>query len=145
MAITDGELVGLWNRRCRRWVEVLEAVRSEQADVLGREVGPIQWIGSPAFGPWTWLGYFWTSEPFWFGYGFDGRQLRLVIEIDGRAPAAKSWLLLRRQLPAVWKFSRSENYFRLWGDAELMAAPARSQVAWLRSRGREIHEYSVSQ
>lgn len=120
----------------------MEATRQEQIARLGREVGPVQWIGSPNLGPWTWLGFFWEKERFWFGYGFTGRDFRLLVEADATRPEARAWSLLKRELPEVWNFSRAGKYLRLFAGDDLPGNP-RAHGLWLRARALELHEYAV--
>lgn len=143
MTLTDAELVAQWNRRSRRWTETLVSVRQEQASTLGCRLGPMQWFGSPNLGPWTWFGYFWEPEQFWFGFGFDGRLWQPLLEVDSKQASSQSWLLLRRQLPAQWRFSRNGTFLRLWSELDAGSTAPRAQFSWLRARGRELHEYSV--
>lgn len=143
MSLSDGELMSLWLRRNQRWVAMLETARREQIDRLGRKIGPVHWIGSPEFGPWTWLGFFWESERFWFGYGYDGKGLSLLIEADASYPAAGAWDLLRKQMPDVWNYSRTGKYLRVVAGAELPTGK-RSHLLWLRARSHELHEFTLS-
>ena len=144
MNLADGDLVALWIKRSTRWVEFLTAVGSDHRTAFGRKVGEVHWLGSPDYGPWTWLGFFWEHEAFWFGYGFDGRHWRPLIEADARNPSARAWSVLKRQMPEVWTHQRTGNYLRLWAPIDLLPAGARAHARWLRERAQELHEYTLA-
>lgn len=136
----DGELLDRWNQRQQQWGRILQSARAEQIRRLGRTIGPIHWIGSPETGPCTWLGFFWEPEQIWFGYGFDGREFRLLIEADAKKSAARPWKLLRLQMPEVWNYADYGRYLRLFAGID-STGDANEQLAWLKSRSSELHEY----
>lgn len=142
MPLSDAQLLAHLNQRHARWVALLEAVRRDQLARTGRSVGPVHWIGSPNLGPWTWLGFFWEAERFWFGFGFTGKDWRLLVEAEARHPASRVWPLLRKQLPEVWNYNRQGDHLRLClgsGQAQTTSA----QRSWLQARSRELDEFAV--
>ena len=57
---------------------------------------------SETMGPWSWYGFYWETERFWFGYGFNQEMWQPMISADIRTRYAQSWLQLRSQLPSAW-------------------------------------------
>lgn len=142
MKLTDGRLVLLWTERSGQWHRTLAALHRHHERNLGRAPGPIHWIGSPDAGPWTWFGFFWEPEKFWFGYGLQDGDWRPLIEADTRQPAARAWRHLAEQLPEVWPVAGAGSYRRLWAPPEI-GALARAHERWFRDRSQELNDYAL--
>lgn len=143
MNLTDGQLVRRWSERHAAWMRLLAALREDHQRHLGRQAGPIHWLGGGDVGPWTWLGFFWTAEQFWFGFGCDGPRWRPLIEANLRTAHGQDWGPLRAQLPALWPFQQTAEYLRLWAPADL-ADDAAGQARWFHDRSRELHEFALT-
>lgn len=142
--MTDGELLRTLVQRTGTWTALLEQLRLEHANTLGRNPQPVGWIAGDTLGRWSWLGYFWEPERFWFGYGYHRGEWTPLIEADVRNRHAQAWLQLQIQLPGAWLVDTGGPYARLW--ATLPATASREeQFTWFRDRSLELHEYSLAE
>lgn len=141
--ITDGELVRLWAARCAQWARLLEDLRVAHARDFGRTPGPLHWTLGTTLGPWSWFGFYWEPERYWFGYGFDEVEWRPLIEADHRVPGSRQvWLQMEHQIPSQWQLQKFANYSRLWGPA-VVEVDLQSHRDWFTQRSQELHEYAV--
>ncbi|MBL9208150.1 MAG: hypothetical protein JNN01_23895 [Opitutaceae bacterium] len=140
--MTDGDLMRTLVQRCASWTALLEQLRIEHANNLGRKPEAITWIPGDTLGRWSWYGYFWSPERFWFGYGYHRGEWTPLIEADVRNPHAQSWLQLQIQLPGAWVVDMGGCYARLWA-ALPPSASVETQFNWFRDRSMELHEYSL--
>lgn len=144
MNFPDGELVKYWNLRATLWQRLLAAQQKQHAASFGRTVGPAHWIGSPELGPWSWYGFFWEQEKYWFGYGHCNNTWRPLIEADTRNIQARSWRQLANQLPDTWKIQKISTYLRLWSPDDL-GDSLKAHERWFRNRAQELHEYALGE
>jgi hypothetical protein len=140
--MTDGDLMRVFAHRHAGWTLLLETLRTEHATSLGRTPQGIGWTAGDTLGVWSWYGFFWHPERFWFGYGLLRGQWTPLIEADIRNRHAQSWLQLRSQLPGSWSVDVGGHYARLWASLPASAG-AEEQIGWFKERSRELHEYSL--
>lgn len=141
--MNDGELMRELARRCTGWMRVLEKLRTTHRELMGRVTEPTAWTPGDTLGTWSWLGYYWEQERFWFGYGWRRGLWQPVLSADVRSPHSQSWLHLRAQLPAVWKTEASGDFAYLWSD--LAGGILAKHGQWFHDRSMELHEYSLMQ
>ncbi|HRE80668.1 MAG TPA: hypothetical protein PLN52_06450 [Opitutaceae bacterium] len=139
--MTDGQFMRELMQRTQRWTEVLATLRGIHRDGLGRGIEPIAWTAGDTVGLWSWFGYYWETERFWFGYGSFEGAWQPLISADIRNRHAQSWLQLRSQLPNVWPSVTAGEYAYLWSG--LGAADSEAQGRWFHDRSMELHEYSL--
>jgi len=139
--MTDGELIQQLAKRSAGWEGVLGKLRSVHIDNLGRAIEPTQWVEGESAGIWSWFGYYWQTERFWFGYGLNRGGWQPIISADIRSRHAQSWLQLRSQLPSAWSAEVGGDFAFLWSS--LADAEASAQGRWFHDRSMELHEYSL--
>jgi hypothetical protein len=143
--MTDSEAFQEFLRRDQRWVQTLQELRVFHSSLMGKRLGEIQWMAGSEAGPFSWLGYFWDPERFWFGYGWNNGIWRPLIEADNRSKHSEIWQSMRDQMRGTWETIPVAGgvYCRLWAqvDAEESAA---GQLQWFKERSHELHEYSIS-
>lgn len=141
--MTDAQIIDLFLESERRWIGVLTRLRTLHERALGKRIAPVQWLPERGRGNFGWLGYFWESPPFWFGYGRRGPHWLPLIECDIRRCDPTFVLQLEANLPANWQqLDRlARRYWRLWAPAEL--DDAEDQLAWFADRSHELHEFAV--
>jgi len=125
-------------------VNVLAEVRSLHDASLGKRMTPVQWLPDGALGSFGWLGYYWESPPFWFGYGRKNGSWLPLIECDIRRCDPAFMLQLEANLPSTWQHvdRLAGCFWRLWAPPELQEPLG--QVGWLSERSRELHEFTVT-
>jgi hypothetical protein len=141
--MTDAEIIDQFLVAERRWLGVLAEVRAMHERALGKRMTPVQWLPESGHGSCGWLGYYWMSPPFWFGYGRRAESWSPLIECDVRRCGPVFVLQLEANLPSTWKeVDRLAGCFwRLWAPPDLREA--QEQTDWLSERSRELHEFSV--
>ena len=128
----------------QRRLQTLQALRTYHEEQMGKVTTGIQWMGGVELGRFSWLGYFWHIEMFWFGYGLHEGVWRPLIEADNRSKYC--WVLenLRTELSGTWESVAAEGtlYRRLWSPAKT-AGTSETELDWFRARSRELHEFVV--
>lgn len=129
----------------QRWFGVLGELRTLHASGFGKRMTGIQWLPDGGRGSFGWLGYYWETPPFWFGYGLRQGSWLPLIECDIRRCDPVFVTQLEANLPSTWRdVDRLGGCFwRLWSPAQCEGdAPA--QMKWLSDRCRELHEFTVA-
>jgi len=139
--MTDGELLRELVQRSIGWKRVLEKLRVTHRVMMGRATEPVAWTAGDTLGTWSWFGYYWQKERFWFGYGSRGGHWQPTISADVRSPHAQSWLQLRAQLPSTWEPEIAGDFAYLWSD--LAGKDPEVHGQWLHDRSLELNEYSL--
>lgn len=139
--MTDGELLRQLVQRSISWKGVLEKLRATHTETLGRSIEVTSWVAGDTLGTWSWYGFYWDPERFWFGYGYHGDTWQPMISADIRTRHAQSWLQLRSQLPTVWSASVGGDFAYLWSS--LGDRDPQEQSRWFHDRSMELHEYSL--
>lgn len=139
--MTDGELLRQLVQRSIRWKRILERLQETHVAVLGRSPEMIAWVPGDTLGTWSWYGYYWDPERFWFGYGYHGDTWQPMVSADLRSRHTHSWLQLRAQLPGIWNASVGGDFAYLWSD--LGDREPEEQGRWFHDRSMELHEYSL--
>lgn len=141
--MTDAEVIEAFCASERRWIAVLSELRGFHERFMGKRTTAVQWLPDGGHGSCGWLGYYWASPPFWFGYGRRGAHWLPLIECDIRRCDPAFMLQLEANLPATWQDvdRLAGSFWRLWAPA--LVTDSKAQVDWLMERGRELHEFSV--
>ncbi len=140
--MTDGELLRQLVQRSISWNGVLEKLRATHAETLGRSIDGLSWIADAPLGIWSWYGFYWKAERFWFGYGYQGGAWQPTISADIRTHYVQSWMQLRAQLPLAWGVDEVRGPFAyLWSS--LGDRDPEEQGRWFHDRSMELHEYSL--
>lgn len=142
--MTDAELIDLFLKGERRWIGVLNRLRTSHERALGKSLTPLRWLPERGRGNLGWLGYYWATPPFWFGYGRRGPHWLPLIECDIRRCDPEFVLQLEANLPSSWRrLDRlAGRYWRLWAPANLTEVDG--QFDWLSGRSHELHEFTVT-
>lgn len=142
--MTDAELIRRFAEGERRWLVTLGKLRDFHVERFGRTASATQWIGGVELGRFSWLGFYWPTQFFWFGYGFHGHAWQPLIEVDDRS--ASSVVIRRLQAEHCGPWRRVDGgvrpYLRLWSELPL-AADSAVDLDWFQARSRELHEYVV--
>lgn len=142
--MTDAEAIRVLLNREQRWLQVLQTLRGFHETQMGKVTTGIQWIGGRELGRFSWLGFYWHQEMFWFGYGLHEGVWRPLIEADNRSRFATVLENMRSELSGVWETVSAEGtlYRRLWSSAEV-AGTSEDELEWFKARSRELHEFVV--
>ena len=143
--MTDAETLRAFIACEQRWLAVLAATRKLHSETLGKRLTNVHWLPEVNRGSCGWLGFYWESPPFWFGFGLRGDLWLPLIECDVRRCDPNFVVQLAAELPAAWRrIDRlTGRYWRLWAPASQSGRP-RAQVTWLAKRSRELHEFTVT-
>lgn len=145
VGMTDAEIWQAFVHCERRWLSVLTKTRALHSGPLGKQLTPIQWLPERSRGSCGWLGFYWQSPPFWFGFGPHGGAWLPLIECD--VARCKSAFVdeLEAKLGGAWRGvdRRAGRYWRLWAPASC-EGKERTQVEWFAARSRELDEFTVS-
>lgn len=144
MLTTDAEVLLQFLQREQRWLHVLEDLRAYHKTQMGKVTTACEWMGGDTFRRFSWLGYYWYREMFWFGFGLNGERWRPMIEADNRSRYSDAWGGLGDQLAGTWETVTTAGnlYRRLWAPGE-MAETSEAQLQWFKERSRELHEFVI--
>ncbi|HWL15381.1 MAG TPA: hypothetical protein VNR00_07235 [Opitutus sp.] len=142
--MTDAEVLHQFLAREQRWLQTLQALRSFHEAQMGKVMTGIQWIAGRELGRFSWLGYYWHQEMFWFGYGMREGLWRPLIEVDNRSRFSDVLESMRTELSGRWESVTAEGnlYRRLWSEPSV-AGESASELEWFKARSRELHEFVV--
>lgn len=142
--MTDAEIMQEFLRREQRWLRLLDDLRAYHTTQMGKVTTHAEWLVGGELRRFSWLGYFWHHEMFWFGFGLNGSRWEPLIEADNRSKYSDLWGNLGTQLPGVWEVvAAAENrYRRLWAPLEIDETSA-AQLLWFKERSRELHEFII--
>ena len=142
--MNDAEVLQQFLVREQRWLQALQALRTYHEAQMGKVTTGIQWMGGRELGRFSWLGYFWHLEMFWFGYGLHEGVWRPLIEADNRSKYCGVLENLRTELSGTWESVAAEGtlYRRLWSPVTTSGA-SDSELDWFKARSRELHEFVV--
>lgn len=142
--MTDGEFLRQWILRGERWLSLLQDLRRFHAQELGRLPQAVAWVTGDTLGAFSWYGFFWEPERYWFGFGYRAGEWRPVIEADSRLPQIRYWMDLQNQIPGAWDVEVVGIWARLWAPVD-MVPDTPTQLDWFRERSRELHEFAVAE
>jgi len=143
--MTDAQKLTAFVQCEQRWLGVLTELRNLHGTGLGKRMTAVQWLPDGSRGSYGWLGYYWESPPFWFGYGLRHEAWLPLIECDIRRCDPAFVTQLEAHLPSTWSDvdRLGGAFWRLWApDQGEGRAPA--QLKWLSDRSRELHEFTVT-
>jgi hypothetical protein len=142
--MSDAEIIREFLRREHRWLSLLNELRVYHQTQMGKITTASEWVGGNERGRFSWLGYYWHREMFWFGFGLNDDRWQPLIEADNRSKYSDAWGNLGAQLAGTWEVvSAGGSYRRLWAPPEI-AEDSTVQLHWFRERSRELHEYVIN-
>lgn len=144
MILSDTEILRVFLARERRWLDTLNTLRTYQEVQMGKLVTGVQWMSGKELGRFSWLGFSWHREMFWFGYGLFQDVWRPLIEADTRSRFSGVLEHMQEELNGAWESVAAEGnlYRRLWAPPDV-AGESESELNWFRARSRELHEFVV--
>lgn len=142
--MTDAQIIREFLEREQGWLRVLHGVRDYHQKRMGKLITAVQWVGGKELGRFSWLGYYWHQEMFWFGYGLNEGIWRPMIEADNRSKFSAVLDNMRNELAGVWESVTTEGnlYRRLWSPVEV-AGRFEAELEWFKARSRELHEFAL--
>lgn len=142
--MSDADAIQQFLVREQRWLKALQALRGYHEAQMGKVTTGIQWIGGRELGRFSWLGFYWHQEMFWFGYGSSEGVWRPLIEADNRSKYGAVLDNMRVELCGIWESVTMEGnlYRRLWSPTEV-AGKSETELEWFKARSRELHEFVV--
>ena len=142
--MNDAQIIQQFLVREQLWLQTLQALRTYHEAQMGKVTTGIQWMGGRELGRFSWLGYYWHQEMFWFGYGLHEGIWRPLIEADNRSKYCGVLENLRVELCGTWESVAAEGnlYRRLWSALPTSHTPE-FELEWFKARSRELHEFVV--
>lgn len=142
--MNDAEIIQQFLAREQRWLQTLQTLRGYHEAQMGKVTTGIQWMGGRELGRFSWLGYYWHQEMFWFGYGMHEGIWRPLIEADNRSKYSGVLENMRTELFGTWETVAAEGtlYRRLWAVPEASRSSG-TELDWFKARSRELHEFVV--